>query len=588
MLWCSWIQHILSTSKSAVLLNGCPGRWFTCKQGLRQGDPLSPYLFLLVADVLQQLIRTDGGVRHPAMDNASCPVLQYADDTLIVLKAAPGDVIRLKNLLDQFATATGLRINFHKSTIVPMNVDAADLPGLLDILGCRQDSFPQTYLSMPLSNVKLNLSAFTPLIARVDKYLSGWQASLLNAMGRTVLVNAVLDSSLIYILSAMMLPQGTIEELDKRRRAFLWSGESSTSGAQCLVAWKRAYLPKEHGGLGVKDLKTFNQCLLLKLLHRLHHPGDSAWAKWVKNQITVASLAGNIEGAHWDSLKELLPTYRAITTTQVGNGISTSFWFDNWLQAGQLAQTFPALHSHATCAIASVADVLAQPIRAHFVTRLSRAAAAELAALEELLDDVHLSADPDNRLCPLAAKDNILRAGPVYATAMHARADADCPFYKFVWINHAPPRVRFFAWLLVQGKIQCKTNLLLKNIVDDAECELCHMDVESPDHLILHCPTATQFWTVLGITIPPTASVSCMWELPRPDHIPAPSYHTFLLLCAWQLWKHRHDVVFRNMEPSLLRLMLAYKEDARLWRCRLPHALQGIREAWCQAFCLNM
>ncbi|KAG2569425.1 hypothetical protein PVAP13_7NG391420 [Panicum virgatum] len=57
-----------------------------------------------------------------------------------------------------------------------------------------------------------------------------------------------------------------------------------------------------------------------------------------------------------------------------------------------------------------------------------------------------------------------------------------------------------------------------------------------------------------------------MWELPRPDHIPAPSYHTFLLLCAWQLWKHRHDVVFRNMEPSLLRLMLACKEDARLWR----------------------
>ena len=255
----------------------------------------------------------------------------------------------------------------------------------------------------------------------------------------------------------------------------------------------------------------------------------------MKNQITIASLDGNIEGAHWDSLKELLPAYRAITTTQVGNGISTSFWFDNWLQAGQLAQTFPALHSHATCAIASVADVLAQPIRAHFVMHLSRAAAAELAALEELLDDVHLSADPDNRLCPLAAKDNILRAGPVYATAMHARADADCPLYKFVWINHAPPRVCFFAWLLVQGKIQCKTNLLLKNIVDDAECELCHMDVESPDHLILHCPTATQFWTVLGITIPPSASVSCMWELPRPDHIPAPSYHTFLLLCAWQL-----------------------------------------------------
>jgi len=102
----------------------------------------------------------------------------------------------------------------------------------------------------------------------------------------------------------------------------------TTSGAQCLVAWEKACLPKEQGGLGIKDLRSFNQCLLLKLLHRLHHPEESAWAKWMADQVNLASLRGACAGNHWDSLKELMPVYRAITVTDVGNGVRTSFWLD--------------------------------------------------------------------------------------------------------------------------------------------------------------------------------------------------------------------------------------------------------------------
>jgi hypothetical protein len=144
-----------------------------------QGDPLSPYLFLIIADILQQLVKQDGVLWHPLVDGHPPLVLQYADDMLIILCAEPGAAERLKGILDDFAAATGLVINFSKSNLVPISMDTESLSSAAEVLGCVVEGFPQTYLGMPLSCDKLTLEAFTPLIAKADKYLSGWRALLL-------------------------------------------------------------------------------------------------------------------------------------------------------------------------------------------------------------------------------------------------------------------------------------------------------------------------------------------------------------------------------------------------------------------------
>jgi hypothetical protein len=97
-------------------------------------------------------------------------------------------------------------------------------------------------------------------------------------MGRLVLINSVLDSQLVYIMSSLQLLPGFVKKIDSKRRSFLWSGKDSCAGAKCLVAWDRVCSDKGEGGLGVTDLMTRNTCLLLKLLHRLFTAVGSSWA----------------------------------------------------------------------------------------------------------------------------------------------------------------------------------------------------------------------------------------------------------------------------------------------------------------------
>jgi hypothetical protein len=155
---------------------------------------------------------------------------------LLILHADVASARRVRWLLESFARATGLCINFHKSTLVPMHVDVGIIEDIQDILGCRAEGFPQTYLGLPLSAEKLRLAAFAPLIAKVDKYLSGWRALLLSFGGRLMLLNAILDALPAYAMAALDLAPGVLAALDRARRAFLWAAAEKVSGAQYLVA----------------------------------------------------------------------------------------------------------------------------------------------------------------------------------------------------------------------------------------------------------------------------------------------------------------------------------------------------------------
>uniref|UniRef100_A0A453SRE0 Reverse transcriptase domain-containing protein n=1 Tax=Aegilops tauschii subsp. strangulata TaxID=200361 RepID=A0A453SRE0_AEGTS len=222
------MQNILHTGKAAILLNGVPGNWIQCKNGLRQGDPASPYLFLIVADLLQQLIfqSSKSAPHHPIFSHLPPTVLQYADDTLIIAAASPVAAAALKVTLNNFAQATGLTINFSKTTLATLHIDdtMATATALALAMGCSRAPFPQTYLGLPLAPTKPPTNAFAPLIERSRNLLTGWRGKLFDKGDRLILISAVLDSLLTYFMSVFRIPKKTLKVIDSLRRAFFWQG----------------------------------------------------------------------------------------------------------------------------------------------------------------------------------------------------------------------------------------------------------------------------------------------------------------------------------------------------------------------------
>jgi hypothetical protein len=177
------------------------------------------------------------------------PIVQYADNTLIIMLADARQLFFLKGLLQSFAMVTGLKVNFRKTFIVPINVPEDKVDILAGTLGCQVVSVPFTYLGLPMGTTKPIVQEFVPLLSRVEKRLVGI-TPFTSYAGRLTSNNAVLSALPTYFMCVVQLPVEIIDQINKYRRHCLWRGSDVHKKGNCLAAWSKVQRPQSQGGLG--------------------------------------------------------------------------------------------------------------------------------------------------------------------------------------------------------------------------------------------------------------------------------------------------------------------------------------------------
>ena len=251
------LQTLYCDIESGVMNNGWMSECFKIERGVRQGCPLSPYLFVLSVEVLASAIRSDQHIKGISVNQKEIKLSQYADDTTLILDGSKDALETSLDVIGKFSKISGLRLNNKKTEALWIGSKARSQDITFPEKGFRWQHLKIKTLGVWLSiepelTVKLN---FNEKKEKVRNLLRNWQYRRLSLLGKIAILKSLIASQLVHVLSPLPTNHQAIKELNGAFYHFLWDGKPDKIKRNIMIN------DYSNGGLKMIDLFSFNKSL---------------------------------------------------------------------------------------------------------------------------------------------------------------------------------------------------------------------------------------------------------------------------------------------------------------------------------------
>ncbi|XP_019150316.1 PREDICTED: uncharacterized protein LOC109147128 [Ipomoea nil] len=340
--WVNLLMLCVNSVSYSILVNGEVAGQVRPTRGIRHGDPLSPYLFIICAEGFSTLLQMAEACRdiHGVRVARGAPAIThlfFADDSLLFFKASEREALKVKECLDVYSRASGQLINFEKSSAVYSSNTPSHVRAVVsELIGVPEAADLGRYLGLPSMLGRNKTAVFRYIESNVRARIGMWQNKLLSRAGKEVLLKSIAQALPIFTMSVFLLPMRVCDTLEKLYNRFWWGGGGQDRRGIHWLSWGRMCIPKSRGGLGFKKLHEFTMALLAKQGWRILINPESLVSRLLKaryfptKDFMDAQLGCN-PSFIWRSIHAGRKVLDLGVTRRVGDGMDTKIWGRGWL-----------------------------------------------------------------------------------------------------------------------------------------------------------------------------------------------------------------------------------------------------------------